>query len=242
MSDQAEQHPPVRSYVLRQARMSRLQHRAFEELYDRYAIPQSEQTVDLGQAFDAHRRSLGLEPRDSAREPGDIILEIGFGMGRATVEIAEQNPDKDYLGIEVHAPGVGKLVSEVDRRRLANLLVIRADAARVLPEMIAEHALSGIHIFFPDPWPKKRHHKRRLVQPDFARLMASRVRHGGYIYAATDWAEYAEWMLAVFNETAGLQNAADAFVARQAWRPLTAFEEKGLAADRRIYELMFRVL
>ena len=222
--------------------MSRLQHRAFEELYDRYAIPQSDRTVDLYQAFDAHRESLGLEPLDTEGQPRDIVLEIGFGMGRATVEIAEQNPDKDYLGIEVHAPGVGKLVSEVHRRRLANLLVIRADAARVLPEMIAERALAGIHIFFPDPWPKKRHHKRRLVQPDFARLMASRVRSGGYIYAATDWADYAEWMLAVFSGTPNLSNSADDFIARQAWRPLTAFEEKGLAADRRIYELMFRVL
>jgi tRNA (guanine-N7-)-methyltransferase len=235
---------PIRSYVLRQARMSRLQQEAFDTLYDRYSIPLAESEVDLPEVFRAHRSKLMAGKAIAAGGSSsrrDIILEIGFGMGKATVEIARHNPDRDYLGIEVHAPGVGKLLSEVALNHLSNVLIVRADAVDVLSRMIAPETLAGVHIFFPDPWPKKRHHKRRLIQRDFVRLLVSRIRDGGYLYLATDWADYAEWILEVLNGTPEIENTAIDFVERQQWRPQTRFEEKALIENRKIYDLIYRV-
>lgn len=228
----------VRSYVLRQARMSPLQQRSYESLYDHYSIPVSQTVVDLAEEFARLRARTGVADTGKPRE---IVAEIGFGMGRATVAIAEQDRERDYLGIEVHTPGVGKVLSEIEKRSLTNLLVVRADAVEVIRHMIGPGVLSGVHIFFPDPWPKKRHHKRRLIQPEFAALLAGRIRENGYIYLTTDWEDYAHQMLEVLEATPGLSNTAVEFAPRQPWRPRTRFEEKGLEQLHPIFELLFRV-
>lgn len=228
----------VRSYVLRQARMSPLQQRSFESLYDLYSMPVTECVVDLQAEFARLRARLGVAESTGHR---DVVAEIGFGMGRATVEIAELDRDRDYLGIEVHTPGVGKVLSEIEKRSLSNLLVVRADAVEVFSRMVAPGALSGVHIFFPDPWPKKRHHKRRLIQPAFTALLAGRLRENGYLYLTTDWEEYAQQMLEVLESTPGLVNSAERFAPRQPWRPRTRFEEKGIEQRHPIFELLFRV-
>ncbi len=232
--------PRIRSYVLRQARMSPLQQRSFDTLYDTYSLPLSDFPVDLQHAFGSLRQRLGVPGTPGAEQPREIILEIGFGMGSATVEIAEANPNRDYLGIEVHTPGVGKVLSEIGRRKLSNLLLIRADAVEVLSKMISGHSLGGVHIFFPDPWPKKRHHKRRLVQPDFARLVAEKIRANGYLYIVTDWEDYALSMLDVLERTLGIANTSESFAPPAPWRPRTRFEQKGLDRAHAIFELFFR--
>ena len=175
---------PIRSYVLRQGRVSNAQARAHESLLPRYGIEYTGKPVDLGAVFGRSAKT---------------VLEIGCGMGETTAAIAAAHPENDYLGIEVHTPGVGSLLKLIDEGGLTNLRVIQHDAVEVLREMIAPASLDGAHIFFPDPWPKKRHHKRRLVQTDFVALLASRLKAGGYVHLATDWEEYAGQMLAVLS-------------------------------------------
>lgn len=169
-------------------------------------------------------------PLDWARAFGreaPRILEIGFGMGETTARIAEENPGNDYLGVEVHGPGVGALLKRLDEHGLTNVRIVQHDAVEVVRNMIAPGSLDGIHVFFPDPWPKKRHHKRRLLQPAFVALLASRLKTGGYLHAATDWQEYADEILAVVTEAAGLHNPHGGFAARPASRPETKFEQRG---------------
>ena len=160
-------------------------------------------------------------------------------MGDATVEIAQANPDINYLGIEVHTPGVGKVLSEIQKRNLKNLFIIEYDALEVLDKMIGDNSINGIHIFFPDPWPKKRHHKRRLVQRPRTDLMAKKLSKGGYLYFVTDIIEYAEFALEELNQTKNLKNKYNGFAEPQSWRTQTKFERKGLAADRQITEILF---
>ena len=148
-------------------------------------------------------------------------------MGETTSRIAEENPGNDYLGVEVHGPGVGALLKQLEARSLTNVRIVQHDAVEVVREMIAPNSLSGIHVFFPDPWPKKRHHKRRLLQPPFVALLASRLKPGGYLHAATDWQEYAEEIVVVLSGTEGLRNAHGGFAARPASRPETKFEQRG---------------
>ena len=155
------------------------------------------------------------------------VLEIGFGMGETTARIAEENPGNDYLGVEVHGPGVGALLKRLEERGLTNVRIVQHDAVEVVRDMIAPGSLDGIHVFFPDPWPKKRHHKRRLLQPPFVALLASRLKNGGYLHAATDWQEYAEEILTVVSGTQGLRNPHSGFAARPASRPETKFEQRG---------------
>jgi len=155
------------------------------------------------------------------------ILEIGFGMGETTARIAEENPGNDYLGVEVHGPGVGALLRRLEERNLGNVRIVQHDAVEVVRDMIAPGSLAGIHVFFPDPWPKKRHHKRRLLQPPFVALLASRLKAGGYLHAATDWQEYAEEILTVVSGTQALRNPHPGFAARPASRPETKFEQRG---------------
>jgi tRNA (guanine-N7-)-methyltransferase len=222
----------IRSYVLRQARLTRLQQEAFAILSPRYAIP-----------YRSERREFDTEFAQRTGQPASpVILEIGFGMGEATVELAVGNPSVCYLGVEVHKPGVGKVLSEIEAKGLSNLLVIHHDVIPVLECMVARRSLAGAHIFFPDPWPKKKHHKRRLIQPAFSRLLASRIRPGGYIYAATDWEEYGHQMLDVFSATAALRNRFDRFAEDIPWRPSTSFEEKGRRKRHRIYEVYMQKL
>lgn len=216
---------PIRSYVLRQGRVSNAQARAHHELLPLFGIRFSNQLLDLDAAF---------------RRAAPKILEIGFGMGETTAAIAAAHPENDYLGIEVHTPGVGSLLKLIGERGLTNLRLIQHDAVEVLQAMIAPASLDGAHIFFPDPWPKKRHHKRRLVQPDFVALLASRIKPGGYVHLATDWAEYAEQMLAVLTAEPQLENTAEGYAPRPAYRPQTKFEARGLKLGHGVRDIVFR--
>jgi tRNA (guanine-N7-)-methyltransferase len=168
-----------------------------------------------------------------------VTVEIGFGMGAATALIARNNPEKNYLGIEVHRPGIGKLLWEIERRGLENIRIIEHDAAEVLEKMIPPNSISAFHIFFPDPWPKKRHHKRRLIQRPFTDLLADRLSPGGYIYMVTDWAEYGDWALREFSAAAELVNPSGGFASPREWRPETKFERKGLDKQHQVRELYF---
>ena len=217
-------HPPIRSFVLRQGRFSPGQQRAYAELLPRFGVAFQPQPPDWAALF-------------GRRAP--MVVEIGSGMGDTTADIAAAHPETDYLAIEVHMPGVGSLLKQLAERALTNVRVIQHDAVEVMRDMIAPESLSGIHIFFPDPWPKKRHHKRRLVQPDFAALLASRLAPGGHVHFATDWQDYADQVLAVLNETQGLRNAGDGFVARPSTRPETKFERRGLKLGHTVNDLYF---
>lgn len=217
---------PIRSFVLRQGRISKAQQRALDTLLPRFGLPFTHKAVDLNQAFG----------RDAPK-----ILEIGFGMGETTARIAQAHPDVDYLGIEVHAPGVGSLLLRVEELGLTNVRVIQHDAVEVLAHMIPANSLDGVHIFFPDPWHKKRHQKRRLVQPALIETLASRLRPGGYLHAATDWENYAEQILAVFAACPGLCNTSDSgFAPRPDYRPLTKFEQRGINLGHGVWDILFR--
>ena len=219
------EHRPIRSFVLRQGRVSNAQQRAHETLLPVYGIPYAPQSIDLDGVF-------------GRRAPK--ILEIGFGMGETTALIAASHPDNDYLGIEVHTPGVGSLLKAIGEGRLANVRIIQHDAVEVLANMIAPASFDGAHIFFPDPWPKKRHHKRRLIQPPLVSLLASRLKPGAYLHAATDWQEYAEQILEVLSREPQLANTADGFAPRPDYRPQTKFEARGLRLGHGVWDIIFR--
>jgi tRNA (guanine-N7-)-methyltransferase len=168
------------------------------------------------------------------------VVEVGSGMGETTASIAAAHPQNDYMALEVHTPGVGSLLKQIAERGLTNVRVIQHDAVEVLEHMIAPEALSGVHVFFPDPWPKKRHHKRRLIQAEFARLIATRLRVGGYVHVATDWAEYAEHILQVLSAEPMLANTAAAYAPRPDYRPPTKFEERGVKLGHGVWDIVFR--
>jgi tRNA (guanine-N7-)-methyltransferase len=217
-------HPPIRSYVLRQGRFSPAQQRAYEELMPRFGLPYDARSLDFATVFG---------------RSAPVVAEIGFGMGETTARIAAENPGVDYLAIEVHTPGVGSLLKQIHEQALTNVRLVQHDAVEVLREMIPEGSLAGIHVFFPDPWPKKRHHKRRLVQPALAALAASRLAPGGYLHLATDWQEYAEHVLAVLSATPGLRNTAPGFAPRPATRPETKFERRGIKLGHGVWDVVF---
>ena len=218
-------HRAVRSYVLRQGRVSHAQQRAYDALMPRYSLPYRSGVLDLSEVFG----------RRAAQ-----VLEIGFGMGESTAAIAQARPETDFLGIEVHTPGVGALLKLIDQQALTNVRIVQHDAVEVMRDMIPAESLAGIHIFFPDPWPKLRHHKRRLIKPDFARLAASRLAPGGYIHVATDWEEYAQEILATLAAEPLLANTADGFAPRPDYRPLTKFESRGLKLGHGVWDVVFR--
>lgn len=215
----------IRSFVLRQGRVSNAQQRYHDEGMPRFGILYAAAPLDLAVVFG----------RDAPR-----ILEIGCGMGETTANIAAAHPANDYLGIEVHTPGVGSLLKEIFTRELSNLRVIQHDAVEVLRDMISPASLAGIHIYFPDPWPKKRHHKRRLIQPPFVHELALRLTPGGYLHCATDWEEYAQQMLDVLRAEPLLANTAHHFAPRPAWRPQTKFETRGLRLGHGVWDVLFR--
>jgi tRNA (guanine-N7-)-methyltransferase len=217
-------HPPIRSYVLRQGRYSAAQQRAFADLMPRFGLAYRAVPLDFLRTFG----------RESA-----VIAEVGFGMGETTASIASQNPANDYLAIEVHSPGVGSLLRQIDAGGLANIRIVQHDAVEVMRDMVPPGSLAAIHVFFPDPWPKKRHHKRRLLQPAFAELAASRLAPGGLLHVATDWQEYADQVLEVLRATPGLANTAEGFADRPAWRPETKFERRGLKLGHAVWDLVF---
>ena len=168
-----------------------------------------------------------------------LVLEIGFGMGDASATIAAARPETDFLGIEVHPPGVGALLKKIGDGGLANLRIVQHDAVEVLEHMVAPGSLAGVHVFFPDPWHKLRHHKRRLVQPAFVRLLASRLTAGATLHCATDWEHYAMQMLEVLMAEPTLRNTAAGFAERPALRPLTKFENRGLSLGHGVWDLLF---
>ena len=217
-------HRPVRSYVLRAGRMGTGQVRALAELAPRFVLPFEPQPLDARAAFG----------RDVP-----LVVEVGFGMGAATAAIAAAQPERNFLGIEVHEAGVGALLRRIDAEQLANLRIVRHDAVEVLASMVAPASLVGVNLFFPDPWPKKRHWKRRIVQPAFAALVASRLAPGGVWHCATDWQPYAEQMLEVLAAEPALVNTAPGYAPRPEHRPLTKFEQRGLALGHGVWDLLF---
>jgi len=224
-TDQPLSRRPIRSYVLRQGRVSNAQRRAYETYLGRYGVAYSDEPLDLQQLFG----------RAAA-----CVVEVGSGMGETTVAIAAAHPENDYIALEVHTPGVGSLLKQITEKDLTNVRVIQHDAVEVLEHMIPPGVLSGVHIFFPDPWPKKRHHKRRLVQPDFVHLLTTRLRVGGYVHLATDWVEYAEHILQVLSLEPMLENTADGYAPRPDYRPPTKFEERGLRLGHGVWDIIFR--
>jgi tRNA (guanine-N7-)-methyltransferase len=217
--------PRIRSFVVRAGRIGPGQARALVALAPRFVIPYTAGAVDFAAVF-------------GRRAP--LAVEIGFGMGSATAAIAAAAPAMDFIGIEVHPPGVGALLQRLDAARIDNVRIVQHDAVEVLESMIAPASLAAIHLFFPDPWPKKRHHKRRLVQPPFVRLLASRLAPGATLHCATDWLPYAEQMLAVLSAEPTLANAAgEGFAPRPSSRPLTKFEQRGLDRGHGVRDLLF---
>jgi tRNA (guanine-N7-)-methyltransferase len=213
----------VRSFVLRGGRLSTTQQRALEELAPLYDLSRTAAgSLDFSRVF----------PRVQP-----VVVEVGFGKGEVTVQLAEQFPQYNFLGIEVHKPGVGQVLHEIHQRGLSNLRVYRGDAVEVLEQLIPPESVHGFHIFFPDPWPKKKHHKRRLLQPPFAALLIRALQAGGYVYAVTDWQEYAEQILEVLSGMEGLNNPCRGFSPPISWRPQTSFERKGLEQQHPIWEV-----
>jgi tRNA (guanine-N7-)-methyltransferase len=213
--------PGIRSYVLRQGRTTPAQKRALDELFPKHGLAFSEGILDLRGVFG---------------RAAPVVLEIGSGMGETTATIAQAHPELDFMAVEVHGPGIGALLNRIAALELKNLRVIRHDAMEVLAHMVGDGALAAIHLYFPDPWPKKRHHKRRIVQPEFAALAARRLAPGGILHCATDWPEYADWMDEVLGREPLLEKAAAGFVER----PTTKFEARGRRLGHAIRDLYFR--
>jgi tRNA (guanine-N7-)-methyltransferase len=219
------EHRPIRSFVLRQGRVSNAQRRAHEILMPKYGIPFSEKRLDLDQIFG----------RSAPR-----FLEIGFGMGETTALIAKANPKNDYLAVEVHTPGVGSLLKQIEELGLTNLRIIQHDVVEVLNHALPPECLDGVHIFFPDPWPKARHHKRRLIQSEFISLLCRYLKPGGYVHAATDWEDYAQQILEVLSGEPQLINTAADYATRPEYRPLTKFEQRGLRLGHGVWDVVFQ--
>jgi tRNA (guanine-N7-)-methyltransferase len=224
MNDAAPPRRTVRSYVLRAGRATAGQTRALATLGATYLVPFEKRLLDHDRLFQRH---------------APTILEIGFGMGEATAQIASMLPDRNFIACEVHEAGVGALLRRIGEQGLQNLRLVRHDAVEVLEHMIAPRSLAGVHLYFPDPWHKKRHHKRRLVQAPFVRLLAERIAPGGYLHCATDWQPYAEQMLDVLSAEPLLANTAEAYAPRPAHRPLTKFEQRGLKLGHGVWDLLF---
>ncbi len=218
-------HRRIRSFVTRAGRVSPGQQRAIDELGPRFVVPYTPNVIDWDAIFG----------RSAPR-----VLEIGFGMGATTAEIAATRPGDDFIGVEVHEPGVGALLKLIGKQELGSIRILQHDAVEVLEHMIPPASLDGVHIYFPDPWHKARHHKRRLIQPKFVAQLVSHIKPGGYMHLATDWQNYAEQMLEVLSEEPALENTADGYAPRPDFRPVTKFEKRGLRLGHGVWDLMFR--
>ena len=210
----------IKSFRLRGKRMTRAQNAALIRSWDRFGI-------EFGTSIDIEN----LFP-----DAKEVIIEIGFGMGDATAEIAKAHPENGYIAIEVHPPGIGKLLSLIEEHELTNVYIIEGDAIEILQTMFADHSINGFHLFFPDPWPKLKHNKRRIVNAEFLALIHQKLKSGGYINIATDWVPYAEWIRDAFSASVGFTGGE---VARPDWRPYTKFEGKGLAKDHRVSDFHY---
>ncbi len=215
----------IRSYVRREGRITASQQRALEHLWPLYGVDPS----------------IKINPVNLFGRTAPLHLEIGFGMGHALLELATTNPDKDYLGIEVHRPGVGRLLTEIEEKSITNIRLLKHDAVDALKDSLPDLCLDSAMLFFPDPWQKKRHHKRRIVQPEFIQLVHQRLKSGGLFHLATDWEEYAIWMMQLLTATVGFTNLAGAnhFAPRPESRPVTKFERRGLQLGHKVWDLLF---
>ncbi|WP_225721224.1 tRNA (guanosine(46)-N7)-methyltransferase TrmB [Candidatus Vallotiella sp. (ex Adelges kitamiensis)] len=219
--------PHIRSFVTRARSLSNAQRRALDELGPKFKLPYTDAQLD-------HRVIFGRE--------APLILEIGFGIGTTTVDIAEQRLGDNFLGIEVYEPGIVRLLKLIEEKQLSNIRIIQHDAVEVIDHMLTKDSVDGAHIFFPDPWHKARHYKRRLIQLPFVKLLASRLRFGGYLHLATDWQNYAEHMLNVLYMEPTLVNVAkqaNSYIPRPAYRPMTKFERRGLCLGHGVWDFLF---
>ena len=214
----------IRSFVLRKGKITEAQEAAYERLMDVWSIPYAKAPIDAAAVFGR------LAP---------LVLEIGFGMGETSARIAHARPQDNFIGVEVFQAGVGAMLRRIETESITNFRIIQYDAVEVLRDMIAPDQLAGVHIYFPDPWHKKRHHKRRLIQPPFVQLLASRLAPGGYVHCATDWEPYAQQMLEVLSAEPQLRNRHADFAPRPEYRPLTKFEQRGLRLGHGVWDLIF---
>jgi tRNA (guanine-N7-)-methyltransferase len=215
----------IRSFVLRQGRLTKGQEKALTDHWPQFGIDYTPNLIDLTQVY--------------GRQASLKILEIGFGMGETTAKIAQSMPNADFLGVEVHTPGVGGLLKLIGELSLSNVRIIQHDVVDVLNDMLEDGALDGIHIFFPDPWHKKRHHKRRLIQAEFVKLLCAKLKSGGYLHVATDWQDYAEWVLDILKVEPLLENIASDYAPKPEYRPLTKFENRGIKLGHGVWDLIF---
>ena len=220
-----DKHHRIRSFIRRQGRVTPGQQQALDTLWDNYCID-PKVMCDFSRVFG----------RNAA-----LILEIGFGNGESLADMAEANPDKDYIGVEVHRPGVGHLMLQLEKRKIGNVRIYCHDAIEIIEHNIAANSLTGIHLFFPDPWPKKRHHKRRIVRPEFLELISEKLKSGGYVHAATDWENYAESMLKTLRACNKLVNSSvdNTYSKRPDYRPVTKFENRGIRLGHGVWDLIF---
>ncbi len=228
----------IKSFVLRTGRLTAGQARAIETLGPQFLLPYTGEGIDWQKSFHQDGNNRVATPPNRPK-----ILEIGFGMGETTAKIATSRPGDDFLAIEVHEPGVGALLKTIGEEGITNLRLMRHDAVEVVENMIPEGFLDGVHVYFPDPWHKKRHNKRRLIQPEFVALLSSRIKSGGYWHLATDWQEYAEQMMEVLSAEATLTNTgtlAAGYAERPSYRPVTKFENRGIRLGHGVWDLVFR--
>lgn len=228
MNDQETRlHRKIRSYVLRTGRMTAGQRKSYQEEWPLHSIEYQPGFIDPEKIF-------------GRRAP--LVLEIGFGMGQSLAEMAKNEPEKDFIGVEVHRPGVGKLLQTVEQGQLKNVKVMEHDAVEVLTHMIADQSLDRVQIYFPDPWHKTKHHKRRLIQQSFIQLLGRKLKEGGCLHAATDWQNYAKHILAILSEAANFENEAidQYYISRPEWRPLTKFERRGERLGHGVWDILFK--
>jgi tRNA (guanine-N7-)-methyltransferase len=217
---------PIRSYILRQGRITAAQTKAIQENFQKHAVIFENELTNFGDLF--------------KNKNSELILEIGFGMGTSTAEIAKSNLNKNYIAIEVHSPGVGNLLKLIQESDIPNLKIIQHDAVEVLNLMIKNDSLDGIHIFFPDPWPKKRHHKRRLIQSNLLKLIAQKIKKSGYLHITTDWEDYALWIIDLLDKEELLQKTSDDFFKKPDYRPLTKYENRGIKLGYKVWDMVYR--
>jgi len=217
---------PLRTYILRQGRITAAQTKAIQDNFQKHTVIFENKIINFGDIF--------------KNKNSELILEIGFGMGTTTAEIAKSNLNKNYIAIEVHSPGVGNLLKLIQEDDMSNLKIIQHDAVEVLNFMIKNDSLDGIHIFFPDPWPKKRHHKRRLLQSNLLKLIAQKIKKTGYLHIATDWEDYAVWIIDLLDKEELLQKTTDDFFKKPDDRPFTKYENRGIKLGYRVWDMIYR--